>query len=157
MDTMKRIICVGSRFRSEDSAGPMVYDRLLSENLPKDVEVIDGGLAGLDLLRFLHDADRLIFVDAVNGFIPSGGVLVLSAEDAARNSDTMFGHGAGLAYCLRVLPEILDGEVPEIFVVGIEGNPDPDKILNAADMCLAIATQGKKTIRNEQHNFRQFD
>ena len=37
----KRIICVGNRYRPEDSAGPMVYDQLVNDKLPKDIEVID--------------------------------------------------------------------------------------------------------------------
>jgi len=142
MKTKKRIICVGNRYRPEDSAGPMVYDQLVSDRLPKDIEVIDGGLAGLNLLRFIHGADRVVFIDAVNGFRPSGGVIVLDAKDASRHADTIFGHSAGIAYCLRVLPEVHDGKLPEIFVVGIEGTTDPDKILRAAEISLKIATQG---------------
>ena len=120
----------------------MVYDQLVSDGLPRDIEVIDGGLAGLNLLRFMHGADRVVFIDAVNGFRPFGGVIVLDAEDASRHADTIFGHSAGIAYCLRVLPEIHDGKLPEIFVVGIEGTTDPEKILKAAKMSLKIATQG---------------
>ena len=40
-DAKKRIICVGNRYRPEDSAGPMVYDQLVSDRLPKDIEVIE--------------------------------------------------------------------------------------------------------------------
>jgi hypothetical protein len=40
------------------------------------------------------------------------------------------------------LPEVHDGKLPEIFVVGIEGTTDPDKILRAAEISLKIATQG---------------
>ena len=141
-DAKKRIICVGNRYRPEDSAGPMVYDQLVSDRLPRDIEVIDGGLAGLNLLRFIHGADRVVFIDAVNGFRPSGGVIVLDAEDASRHADTIFGHSAGLAYCLRILPEVHDGKLPDIFVVGIEGTTDPNTILKAAEMSLKIATQG---------------
>ncbi len=137
-----RIICVGNRYMSEDSAGAMVYDQLVSERLPENIVVIDGGLAGLNLLRFIQGADRVIFIDAVNGFRPSGGVIILNAADASRNSETLFGHGAGLSYCLRVLPEVHEGKLPEIFVVGIEGTTGPDKILTAAEMSLKIATQG---------------
>ncbi len=138
----KRIICVGNRFRHEDSAGPMVYDQLAIHRLPGDIEVIDGGLAGLNLLRFMYGADRIVFIDAVNGFKPFDGVIVLNAKDASRHADTIFGHSAGLAYCLRVLPEVHDGKLPEIFVVGIEGDTDPDKILKAAKISIKIATHG---------------
>jgi len=137
----KRIICVGNRYRPEDSAGPMVYDQLVSDRLSGDIEVIDGGLAGLNLLRFMHGADRVVFIDAVNGFRPFGGVILLDAQDASRHADTIFGHNAGLAYFLRVLPEVHDGKLPEIFVVGIEGTPDSDKILKAAEVSLKIANQ----------------
>jgi len=142
MDTKKRIICVGNRYRPEDSAGPMVYDQLVSGRIPGDIDVIDGGLAGLNLLRFINGADRVVFIDAVNGFRPSGGVIVLDAKDASQHADKIFGHNAGLSYCLRVLPEVHDGKLPEIFVVGIEGNTDPEKILKAAQMSLKIAIQG---------------
>jgi hydrogenase maturation protease len=138
----KRIICVGNRFKPEDSAGPMVYDQLANHRFPGNIEVIDGGLAGLNLLRFIHGADRIVFIDAVNGFKPFDGVIVLNAEDASRHADTIFGHSAGLAYCLRVLPEVHDGKMPEIFVVGIEGATDPDKILKAAEISLKIAAHG---------------
>jgi hydrogenase maturation protease len=142
MNTQKKIICVGNRFKPEDSAGLMVYDQLISDGLPGDIEVIDGGLAGLNLLRFMHGTDRVVFIDAVNGFKPSGGVIVLDAEKASRHTDTIFGHSAGLAYCLKVLPEVHDGKLPEIFVVGIEGITDPDIILKAAEISLKIASQG---------------
>ena len=120
----------------------MVYDQLVSNKLPRHVEVIDGGLAGLNLLRFIHGADRVIFIDAVNGFTPFGGVIVLDVENASKNADTVFGHSAGIAYCLRVLPEVHEGKLPEIFIVGIEGATDPDKISKAAETSLKISTQG---------------
>ena len=138
----KKIICVGNRLKAEDSAGPMVFDRLVRSSPPKGVEVIDGGLAGLNLLPLMSGADRVVFIDAVNGFDTSGGIIVLDAKDASKHADETFGHSAGLAYCLRVLPEVQDGELPEIFVVGIEGAADDDKILNAAEISLKIADRG---------------
>jgi len=141
-----RIICVGNRFKPEDSAGPLVFDQLMSDKHPGNIELIDGGLAGLNLLRFMHGADRVVFIDAVNGFRPSGGVMVLDAERASRHADTVFGHSAGLSYFLRVLPEVHDARLPEVFVVGIEGTPDSDKILEAAKVSLKIATLGVEVL-----------
>jgi hydrogenase maturation protease len=148
MDPKKRIICVGNRYRPEDSAGPMVYDQLVTGKLSGDIDVIDGGLAGLNLLRFMNGVDRVVFIDAVSGFRPSGGVIILDTEDASRHADTIFGHGAGLSYFLRVLPEVHDGKLPEIFVVGIEGTPDSDKILEAAEVSLKIAVRGESAMDN---------
>jgi hydrogenase maturation protease len=146
MDTTKKIICVGNRYQPGDSAGPLVYEQLVNNAITRDIELIDGGLAGLNLLRFMHGADRVVFIDAVNGFRPFGGVIVLDAEDASRHADTVFGHSAGLSYFLRVLPEVHDGKLPEIFVVGIEGAPDSDKILKAAEVSLKIAALGEEAL-----------
>lgn len=146
MDTNKKIICVGNRYQPKDSAGPLVYEQLVNNAITRDIELIDGGLAGLNLLCFMQGADRVVFIDAVNGFRPVGGVIVLDAEDASRHADTVFGHSAGLSYFLRVLPEVHDGKLPEIFVVGIEGVPDSDKILKAAEVGLKIATLGEEAL-----------
>ena len=146
MNTHKRIICVGNRYQPVDSAGPLVYEQLMNKGLTRDIELIDGGLLGLNLLRFMHGADRVVFIDAVNGFKPFGGVIVLDAENASRHADTVFGHSAGLSYLLRVLPEVHDGKLPEIFVVGIEGAPSSDKILKAAEVSLKIATLGEEAL-----------
>jgi hydrogenase maturation protease len=146
MATNKKIICVGNRYQPGDSAGPLVYEQLVNNAITRDIELIDGGLAGLNLFRFMQGADRVVFIDAVNGFRPFGGVIVLDAEDASRHADTVFGHSAGLSYFLRVLPEVHDGKLPEIFVVGIEGVPDSDKILKAAEVSLKIATLGEEAL-----------
>lgn len=143
MKTTQRIICIGNRFRPEDSAGPMVYDYLVKGKLPENVAVIDGGLAGLNLLRFMEGAERVVFVDAVTGFRASGGVIILDAGNAAKNTDSTYGHGSGLAYLLRMFPKMHEGKFPEIFVVGIEGGADPDKITQAAEISLEIMSSGK--------------
>lgn len=142
--TAKRIICVGNRFKPEDSAGPMVYDHIMSGGIPKGIEVIDGGLSGLNLLRVFDGAVRVIIVDAVTGFRSSGGVIALTARDAKRHADAGFDHNAGIAYCLRILPYVQEGKLPEIFLVGIEGAATPDRISKAAGMSLEIADRGMK-------------
>ncbi|MFH1418396.1 MAG: hydrogenase maturation protease [Planctomycetota bacterium] len=139
---MNRIICVGNRYVAQDAAGPMVYDRLTRRELPCDVEVIDGGLAGLDLLRFLPGAERVVFVDAVFGSDQPDGVVVLDAGDAAKHADAAYDHSAGLAYLLRVLPQVCEAKMPEVLLVGVQGVPDQSTIAAAADMSLTIAAQG---------------
>ena len=78
---MRRIVCIGNRYFGVgfDDVGPRVYDAL-ANRLPQGVEVIDGGLAGLGLLRWFDAAGCLVFVDTVSGFGPAGSVHVLEAE-----------------------------------------------------------------------------
>ena len=132
----KRIICVGNRYRREDAAGPLVYERLAAERLPPDIELVDGGLGGLNLLPLMEWAERVVIVDAVSGFRPAGGVVMLSAKEAGQWARTDYGHATGLAYLLRILPEIWEGQaVPEVCVVGIEGDAGPEGINEAVEAC----------------------
>ncbi len=140
---MKRIICVGNRFHAQDAAGPAVYDRLASHSIPDDVEVIDGGLAGLDLLRFVEDAERVVFVDAVIGLSGTVGVVILDRADACRYAAAAaYGHAAGLTYLLQALPHVCEGAIPEVHLVGIEGDADDETIRVAAELSVSVAVDG---------------
>ncbi len=139
---MKRIICIGNRYDTRDEAGPKVYDRLAQNGLPHDVEVIDGGLAGLDLLRFVDGSERVVFVDAVSGFSHRAGVVVVDVDEVMEQTSAPYDHAAGLPYLLRVLPEVCQGTTPEIFLVGLEGPPGEEAVLAAAELSLALAVEG---------------
>ena len=141
---MKRIICVGNRYAPSDAAGPRVYDRLAVMALPCDVEVVDGGVAGLNLLHLAEGVERVVFVDAVEGFGRPGEVVVVSATDAAAGSGARYDHSAGLGYLLRVLPAVCDGPPPDVLLVGIEGPAGDDTIAAAADACVEAAADGRR-------------
>jgi hydrogenase maturation protease len=145
---MKRIICVGNRLAADDLAGSRVYDRLAQQPVPSDVEVIDGGLGGLGLLRFVDGSQRVVFVDAVTGFGLPGEVVVLGALEAAQAAPNGYDHAAGLAYLLRVLPNVCEQAIPEVFVVGLEGRVDEEAIATAAEMALEICTADDSNCRN---------
>ncbi len=135
---MRRIICIGNRYVVEDAAGPAVYDYLRQLQLPAGVELIDGGLAGLDLLRYVEGAEQVVFVDSMSGNCCSPRVHVLAGEEVARLAGSRYDHSAGLAYLLRVLPALCGRSVPQVRLVGIEGLPDQETIHAAAALALEI-------------------
>ena len=139
MKPIARIICVGSRLYPEDSAGPLVHDRLLAGGLPADVALVDGGLGGLDLLRYVDDCERVVFVDALDEPGTRAGVYLLDPQDLARQADEAYDHAAGLAFLLRMIPIALDGAVPELHVIGVQGGPDPLLVAKAADTAARLA------------------
>ncbi len=139
------IICIGNRFVNKDSAGLAVYDSLQNFQYdPLQVEIIEGGIAGLNLLPLLERGGRVLFVDAVSGFTQPGEIILLTSEEIIQAfSGTHYGHEAGLAYLLTVLPLVAEGEIPkEILLIGIEGSSTPDVITKAAKLSLEIAEQG---------------
>ena len=136
----KRIICVGNRYLLRDSAGSRVHDLLSGMPIPDEVELVDGGLAGLDLLRFVEDAERVVFVDALEDEDQTEGVVVLTPAQAA--ASVPYDHQAGLAYLLRALPYLCGGATPEVFVVGVAGIPTTEVVALAARRSLELVQGG---------------
>lgn len=139
---MNRILCIGNRYHPEDCAGPKVCDLIQRSPLPEGVEVVDGGLASLNLLRFLHGAERIVFVDQVEGFASPGQVVILDPQSAAAAAVESFDHAGGLAYLLRLLPAVWEAQLPLIVIVGVEGQADSAALHEAAALAVELATCG---------------
>lgn len=137
---MRRIICIGNALIPEDRGGLDVLERLRSMALPADVELVDGGLAGLDLLRFVDGAERVVFVDSVQEDDESvGGLVVWDAERVAEScTSAHYHHGAGLPWLLKILPSVVEHDVPPIRVVGIPPSSSARTRSEAALMCLRL-------------------
>ena len=139
---MIRVICIGNRLEPRDAAGPALHDLLRERQLPPGVELVDGGLGGLDLLPLVEGAERVIFVDAVDAPGQDPGVARLDAQEVASQATGGYGHQAGLPFLLRALPLACDAAPPPVEVVGIVGPPAPETLSLAADLCLELATEG---------------
>lgn len=146
----KFLICIGNRFVGHDSGGLAVYDFLKkSQSLPEGIELIEGGLAGLNLLPFLEQGGRVVFVDAVHGFTSPGESVILDRQEILQSSPAPhYDHEAGLAYLLAILPHVCEGEMPEeIALVGLEGECEQVVIERAARQSLRIVSQGMRALR----------
>lgn len=144
-----RILCIGNRFFAPDTAGPLVFDLLNRRPLPAGVELVDGGLAGLNLLSCLEQTELVVFVDAVAGFRATPGIVVVNPlESLPPNS--RYDHDAGLAYLLAVAPHVLDGVLPQLILVGIEGLPASEHCRQAADICINLVASGLTAILDNQ-------
>lgn len=139
---MRRIICIGQRYRPDDDVGPRVFDRLSARSLPAGIEVVDGGLAGLDLLPLVEDCKCVVFVDSVAGFAAPGEVVVLDGGDRSLWAE-VYGHEAGLGYLLAAIAALRATEpdtlAAALWVVGVEGPADDASIEHAAEQALALA------------------
>lgn len=143
---LRRIVCIGNRLRPEDAFGPLVYDALLNRGVPDSVELIEGGLAGLNLLWVFDDADVVVFVDAAVGLSERNRPIVLGIEEAAASAAQRFDHAAGLPYLLRAMLEISEGRYPKVRVIACDGEPAEGVVEAAADMCLGlIEGEGEET------------
>ena len=135
-----RIICVGNRLVESDTIGPRVYDFLAQRTMPENVSLIDGGLGGLDLLRYVEGAGCVVFVDSLLGFAPPGCPVVLDSCAGMEERPAGYAHGSGLSWLLRMLPAVCESDLPEIAIVGAESPITPEIVAQLAETALSIAT-----------------
>jgi hydrogenase maturation protease len=116
---MKRILVlgVGNVLLTDEGIGIHALELLQQHyRLPDDVEVIDGGTSGMDLLDQLADRDCVVLVDAVKtGDAP--GTVVRLAGDAlpAFFRSKISPHQLGLCDLLAMLQ--LRGEAPKELIL----------------------------------------
>jgi hydrogenase maturation protease len=76
------VIGIGNILMSDDGAGIFALRELEDRfDWPDYVELIDGGTKGLELLPFVEDKERILFIDAVNFGMEAGHVGELSKEE----------------------------------------------------------------------------
>jgi hydrogenase maturation protease len=93
------ILGLGNPLYGDDGVGPAVVQLLKERELPPEVEVLDGGTAGLGLLDTIAGRRRLLVVDAAEMGRPAGTVLRLSPEEArlVQEQAPLSPHQVGLA------------------------------------------------------------
>ncbi|MCL5070797.1 MAG: hydrogenase maturation protease, partial [Actinobacteria bacterium] len=67
--TIIKIIGFGNIYMGDDGVGIRVVEKIKEQGVFDDydnVEVIDGGTSGVDLVFYLQQADKVIIIDAVD-------------------------------------------------------------------------------------------
>jgi len=87
----------------------------------KDVDIIDAGVSGLDMLCFLDGFDKIIIIDAVKSNERLGSILKIKGDDLLIEggfAGMMSSHDVSVPTVLNIAKEIQG--LPEIVVFGIE-------------------------------------
>ena len=114
------VLGVGNVLLSDEGAGVRVVEQLQrSYVFPPQVELIDGGTMGLDLLGYLDDKSHLFIVDAIVSTQPPGSVLIEKLLDPpAYFRQKISPHQVGLSELLAVAA-MQDCLPPAITLFGI--------------------------------------
>jgi hydrogenase maturation protease len=116
------VLGLGNVLMGDDGVGVAVANDLEAGRLdgryalPAEIEIVDGGTLGLDLLVLLEEASSLVLIDAIECGRPPGTVEVLSGAEL----DTALGsrispHEVGLADLLAAAR--LTGSMPQRVVL----------------------------------------
>jgi len=112
------ILGLGNILLGDEGVGVRIAEQLASQSLPDEVEVIDGGTAGYELLSFLEGREKVIIVDAVKTSDKPGAVykmdLSILEEDATMHLSL---HQLGLKNVFKIA-SLMDIN-PKVTLVGV--------------------------------------
>jgi len=118
------VLGVGNAIQTDDGVGVHAVSELQGLSLPSEVELLDGGTAGLDLLAAIEGRHAVIVIDAVNGEMPPGTMYRFTPDqidDIAVRLDSL--HQFGLLETIR-MAELMGGAPSLVVIVGVQ----PDTI-----------------------------
>jgi hydrogenase maturation protease len=118
------ILGIGNYLMADEGLGVHLAERLLKEELPPGVDVLDGGTGGFHLLEYFEQYERVIIVDATLDDNPPGTIRLIKPKFAADFPQAMSTHDIGLKDLVGALQ--LLGTMPEIdlYVVSIKSIQD---------------------------------
>jgi hydrogenase maturation protease len=113
------IIGIGNLLRKDDGVGIVLLERLQKQKkeLPKNIEFIDGGTGGMNLLHLLAQFDIVLLIDAVDFKARPGQARVFSLKDiqSQKKPVMMSTHDPDFLNLLRLSQELK--ELPETLVI----------------------------------------
>ncbi|MEN2994138.1 MAG: HyaD/HybD family hydrogenase maturation endopeptidase [Thermodesulfovibrio sp.] len=127
------VIGVGNILMQDEGVGPKVVEILKSSyKFEPEIEIIDGGTLGLDLLPYIEKYKKVIIVDVVDFGKEPGFIKVLKGEEIPPYLKTkLSAHHVGVqdllevARLLGVMPEelVLVGIQPQSIELGLDLTP----------------------------------
>ncbi len=115
------VLGIGNTILSDEGLGVRALEILKDGySFQPQIELLDGGTIGIDLLYFVEGADKLLVLDAVSGGKLPGSVYVFEHDEVKkyfRNKVSM--HEIGFQEVMALL-ELKGKELREIVVMGIE-------------------------------------
>ena len=107
-----------------------VVRKMHDMTLPPDVEVMDGGTMGIDLLFYIEDRKKVIVVDVVNADSPPGTLYRFTDKDIEGYKGFLrSAHDMDFPYVLRTA-EITGKKPDEVVFIGIT----PQEISEGLDL-----------------------
>jgi hydrogenase maturation protease len=80
------VVGVGNLLMGDDGVGIHAVRELANRKMPVGVDVIDGGTAGMDLLRLVEGYSKVLIIDAVDAGQEPGALLRFTPEDISTHA-----------------------------------------------------------------------
>jgi hydrogenase maturation protease len=114
------VMGVGNILLSDEGLGVRFLDELKKKDLPENVELLEGGTAGLELVHLIQEVDFLIIVDAMNAQAEPGALFRFHPGDIKvfpEQYEVSF-HQIGIIEVLAMANVL--GQAPKTLIFGIQ-------------------------------------
>ena len=130
------VVGIGNIIMQDEGFGVRCAEYLQKiTDYPDFVQIIDGGTLGMDLMPYIADSKKLLFIDAINIDAPVGSFHCFSGDELnAYFKDKISVHDLGVNDMLAVF-KITDNPIEEVVVMGVK----PDVVSLGLDMTEAIS------------------
>jgi hydrogenase maturation protease len=134
------VLGIGNILLRDEGVGVRAIEAMRTLNLPPEVELVDGGTGGADLLDIVCDRRKVIVVDAMDAGATPGTILRLAVKDLAdADRPGISLHEIGLLETLAMARHLASAPA-EVCVFGIQpGEIGPGDTLTEV-MLAAIPT-----------------
>ena len=114
------ILGLGNILLKDEGVGVWIAEEIAKRSLPENVDIIDGGTAGIDILSSMKNVDKLIIIDALQGDEKPGTVYRLHPKDLPVPSDSYLSvHQMNIVEGLNIAQKT--GNAPqEAVIIGVE-------------------------------------
>ena len=114
------VMGIGNILLRDEGVGVRVIEAMVRLDLPQDVELVDAGTAGADLVECIADREKVIVVDALEAEAAPGTVFRLRGDELLPDPGSSISlHQLGLVESL-VMAEQMGCSPREVIVFGIQ-------------------------------------
>ena len=145
------VVGVGNTILSDDGVGVHAA-RLLQHDprVPVGVTILDGGTLGLELMPYVSDASRVLFLDAVNSGTAPGTPIRMTGSELLGTSSGLSVHQLGVQPANTDWSTSLSSEVEAALTGLVDAavaqlrlwNESPESSLEVCSSAIAISYEG---------------
>jgi len=114
------ILGIGNLLLKDEGIGVHVAQRMMEMALPPDVEVMDGGTMGINLLSYIEERKKVVVIDAVMTDAPPGMLYRFTDRDLEENRDMLFSaHDIDFTHVLK-MARMFEKRPDEVIFIGVK-------------------------------------
>lgn len=140
------VLGIGNMLMGDEAAGIHVVKVLKDAALPQNVDVVDGGTGGFNLLSYLSDYKKIIFIDASLDENPEGTIKIIEPRFSNDFPKSLSAHDIGLKDLIDAAA--LLGELPKMFLVTISIKKFQELSVDLSPQILKAIPQAADIVKN---------